>query len=530
MSANKLSKSSYPSGHSAADFQCFGPPAVKDGDFTGTLICDMGCFTQDGKDSNKYYHASVVQSKLNQKWYAYFEWGRVGAKNPQFQMVECDSKAEAEMEYAAQLHEKNDKRGQWTQHATLGRILQAKAGKDCYLVRPQATRSTGLPDARTIKFNEGSKAATVAVSTPVTKSAKKITIDSETSRLMRDLNVATVSYTRGAMTDDSLPTFGAIDEGKDILAAAMARVGVVGDNIDNQLKDKELNQLTSLLYGRIPKKKDRNAAPATWLLTGNNILAWQQDLDAFESALNTVDTDSLEDASDPFGGMKLKMEYLSKTSKEGAFVHQWFPKATRNKHGGVGDMIVKNVWLVERDGDVAKLTRGQAAIGKQSPSERPFHQPSERPDLSPESKKLYEESHTALLIHGTRSVNVRGILDKSLMLPKQLVGVTITGAMFGPGIYFADDWKKSAGYTSLHGSYWSSGSGGVKDRGAFMFLADVALGQPYLAPRSSGYTQPPAGKHCIFGKAGHSGVANNEWIIFKSEQNRLRYLVEFTTK
>jgi predicted DNA-binding WGR domain protein len=170
--AHKLDKSSYPTNHTPNDFQCFSPPAVKDGEFTGTLICDCGCFTQDGKDSNKYYHGSVVQSKIDQKWYAYFEWGRVGAKNPQFMMIECNSKSEAELEYAAQLHEKNDKRGQWSIHTTLGRILQAKPGKDCYLVRPQATRSTGLPDARTIKFNESSK----IVSTPVvkTKIGKKI--------------------------------------------------------------------------------------------------------------------------------------------------------------------------------------------------------------------------------------------------------------------------------------------------------------------------------------------------------------------
>lgn len=519
----KLDKSAFPAGHSASDFQCFGPPATKDGEFEGTLICDCGCFKQDGTDSNKYYHGSVVQSKLDQKWYAYFEWGRQGAKNPQFQFVPCDSKAHAEAEYASQLHDKNDKRGQWIQHATLGRILQAKPNKDCYLVRPQATRSTGLPDARTIKLNEGVKSA---IATKV--SSKKITIDPNTFKLMQDINVATVSYARGAMTDDSLPTQSAIGEGRDILGAALSRVAIVGDDIKDQLKDKELIQLTSLLYGRIPKKKDRNAAPETWLLSKDNISFWQQDLDAFESALNTVSAE-VEDSTEPFGGMRLKMEWLAPKSQVGEFVHQWFPKATRNKHGGVGSMVVKNVWSVEREGDVQKLLNAQKQIGKVKVTERPHHQPSDRPDLTPELNKIFADTHTALLIHGTRSVNVRGILDKALMMPRQLVGVTITGAMFGQGLYFADDWKKSAGYTSLRGGYWSSGGGGIKNRGAFMFLADVVLGQPYVAPNAKGYTGPPTGYHCIFGKANYSGVANNEWIIFKSEQNRLRYLVEFDT-
>ncbi len=124
-------------------------------------------------------------------------------------------------------------------------------------------------------------------------------------------------------------------------------------------------------------------------------------------------------------------------------------------------------------------------------------------------------------------MNVRGILREALRLPKQLVGVVITGAMFGPGLYFADDWKKSAGYTSLMNSYWSHGSGAIASRGAFMFAADVVLGQPFVAPQAHGYTGPPQGHHSIFGKAGHSGVQNNEFIVFDSKQHRLRYLAEF---
>ena len=107
-----------------------------------------------------------------------------------------------------------------------------------------------------------------------------------------------------------------------------------------------------------------------------------------------------------------------------------------------------------------------------------------------------------------------------------MVGVVITGAMFGPGLYWADDWKKSAGYTSLQGSYWSAGSGGVSGRSAFMFVADVALGKPYVAPSSGGYTKPPKGYHCVLGKAGLS-VQNNEFVTYDSSSNRLRYLVEF---
>src|SRR5437667_4069278 len=117
--ATILPKDTYPEKASAGDFQCFGPPATRDGEFDSVKICDMGCFTQDGKDSNKYYHAAVVQHKKTKKSYAYFEWGRTGAANPSFQFIECLSEGHAVFEFAAQLHSKNDKRGQWVTIAVL---------------------------------------------------------------------------------------------------------------------------------------------------------------------------------------------------------------------------------------------------------------------------------------------------------------------------------------------------------------------------------------------------------------------------
>src|SRR5262249_56721589 len=127
------------------------------------------------------------------KWYAYFEWGRTGATNPSFQFIECGSEQEAVQEYADQLHSKNDQRGEWVTIAGI-RTLQAKAGKDCYLVRPMATRSTGLPDARSIKINEGAKPkkeeakgnGAAAKDKPAKPAKPKA--DTHTLSLMRDLS------------------------------------------------------------------------------------------------------------------------------------------------------------------------------------------------------------------------------------------------------------------------------------------------------------------------------------------------------
>ena len=266
--ATKLPKDSYPEKSSADDFQCFGPPATRDGDFEAVKICDMGCFSQDGKDSNKFYHGAVVQHKKSKKWYAYFEWGRTGAAKPSFQFVACDTEADAQREFAAQLHSKNDRRGEWVTVAGI-RTLRARAGQDCYLVRPMATRSTGLPDARSIKTNEGARPiqksgdVAAAANGKNGKAAKKSApkSDPHTLKLLRDLAVATVAYTRGSMADASLPTQAAIDEARTILAEAQKRLAKVGDDVDAQVKDRDLMQLTALMYGRIPKKKARGAGP-----------------------------------------------------------------------------------------------------------------------------------------------------------------------------------------------------------------------------------------------------------------------------
>jgi hypothetical protein len=229
--------------------------------------------------------------------------------------------------------------------------------------------------------------------------------------------------------------------------------------------------------------------------------------------------------------MQLSMEWVNPSSALGKFLHRWWPQASGNRHYGVGNMKIKNMWKVARHNDHGKISSTQESILKERPtiSERAHFQPSERQDLDDNILiKRYHDTNTALLFHGTRSVNVTGILREGLRLPQQLVGVVITGAMFGGGLYFADDWRKSAGYTSISGSYWSSG-GGISGRGAFMFAMDVVLGNPYVAPHSKGYTSPPKGHHCIFGKGGVSGVSNNEWIIFGPAQQQLRYLVEFNT-
>jgi hypothetical protein len=531
----KLNKDTYPAGHGPNDFEVNGPPATKDGEFQHAKIADFGCFKQGETDSNKYYCSQICQSTKTKKWFVYFEWGRVGASKPSFQFVECSSESDAQEEFIDQCRAKNDKRGQWGQVGGL-RVLQPKPGKDCYLVRPMATRSCGLPDGRKIKLNDGAKQAAAPVAktaTATTAPARKT--DPHTLALMRDLNVGTVKYAKGAVVGNALPSQSAIDEARTLLTEAEKRVLAIGGNVDQQVADKELVDITSILYSRIPKVKPVRAAASTWILSSDNIFNWRNDLDAFESALYSSSMADATDTSDPFDGMRLDMEWVNPMTPLGKFLYGWWPNATGNRHGHVGKMRIRNMWKVSRHDDAGKIEKWkQRVLADGSPvCDRPLYQPNERFDVEDAKlRKIFHDTNTFLGFHGTRSVNVSGILRLALRLPKQLVGVVITGAMFGPGIYWADDWKKSDGYTSRSGSYYASSGGAIAGRGAFMFSADVVAGNPYVAPHSGGYTSPPPGPrgaktHCVFGKMGHSGVANNEWIIYDNTQNVLRYLIEY---
>lgn len=520
--ATKLPRGQMPSGHSSSDFECFGPPAVKDGDFGGTKICDMGCFKQDGTDSNKFYHGAVVKSKIDGKYYAYFEYGRVGAPRPDFQFYEGYNESDAQAAYEKQLHAKNDKRGQWVTQAGLGKILQAKPKKDCYLVRPQATRSTGLPSASTI--TDGVK---TVVKHKKSSGKKTAVMDVPSMQLINDLNMAAVQFTKASTTDHAIPTQLAIDECRNICAEATKVNNKLNDDVA-RLSNRSLQDLTSMIYSRIPKAKARGAHKDTWWLTPFNIQHWLDDLDAFETALQSEQC-TVEHTEVPTN-LPFVLKHLDhRTDTLGKFVDNWFRKATRNRHVHVRRLEVANIWSINRPDSERGFQRKLGSMRKCTKDDRVKHQ-FQRKDLDTPTIKQFADANTALLFHGTRTVNVSGILTNFFKLPKELSRTAITGAAFGTGVYFADDVKKSVGYTSSSGAIWAKGRGKVASRKLFMFMTDVILGHSHCPKHTGAVTSVPGGKDSIFACEGVSGwLSNNEYVIFDKNQINMRYLVEFST-
>ena len=546
--ATKLEQKELPSGHSAADFKYMGRPAKDQGDFGSDVgVVDCACVDQFGKNASKYYHGGVVQSTKTSAWYCYYEWGRIFAgkswnghfAGQSFQFVACFDEAEARSEFSKQMNDKNMKRGLWTTVAGV-RVFVAKPGKDCYIVQSLACREKGLPDAYAIKDSTG-VAPKVVAPTPVpsktvAKTVTARTFHPEVIRLAQSLVGGTKTYTRALSAASGVtPTMEAITQVRDsLIPAALQRIKIIGDNVQNQVKDSGLVAVSKMVMAIVPRPIPRTGITAEQaVLNSNTIPSLELDLDAFEAALRGEDfsATTATPTVDPDSMLNAKMTWMDPSSDLGKWVTQTYLSMTNHRHSNIGTVRVRNVFAVERpdrDARFLAAVKSLAAKRKGQPlgSTKPGLQPKTRPDLS-DVGDLAAQANVFLGIHGTRGVNVSGILSSHFRLPKSLSGVHITGAAFGGGLYFATDFGKSAQYVGSASAMYGSG-GNISGRGFFMMLCDVACGK-FHYPRSAWGIgdRCPDGGDSVFAHPSHCpSLQNEELVLFQPEAARIRYLVE----
>lgn len=135
---------------------------------------------------------------------------------------------------------------------------------------------------------------------------------------------------------------------------------------------------------------------------------------------------------------------------------------------------------------------------------------------------------TDLLWHGSRNENWLSILKTGLVL--RPTNALITGKMFGYGLYFADQCRKSLNYTSLAGSFWTGGN----DKKAFLAIYEVHTGRQLKIEEYEDWCasltyqnlkKQNSEADSLFAKGGVD-LFNNEFIIYKENQCTIRYLVE----
>lgn len=119
------------------------------------------------------------------------------------------------------------------------------------------------------------------------------------------------------------------------------------------------------------------------------------------------------------------------------------------------------------------------------------------------------------VFHGTSQANCLSILKSGLKVSPPSTAA-IAGKMFGNGIYGAINSTKSLGYT-----YGRWGQGGVGDSG-WLFICDFAMGKIYETRNSC---SPQRGHDSVWAKAG-GGLANDELIVYRNSQVKIKYLLE----
>ena len=559
--ATKLGRKELPAGFRAEDFKYAGRPANDQGDFGPDVgVADCACVDQfgstgDGGTANhdKFYSGGVVEARG--RWFVYLEWGRAkpgfswvnGAFTGQdFQFVDCTSESDAREFFAKQMDSKNRKR--LVQKDIGGKTIWAsKPGEDGYLVQKLATRQRGLPDAYTIKDSTGVQTAPIKVAIqdkavkPAASSVK--TFHPKVLDLASALVGGVKTYARAASQATGIvPTMSAINEVRDsCLPTALTLIGQIGPDVLQQIRDSRLIDLSKYVAALVPRPIPRGGTPEdralAMILSAQNILSIQQDLDTYESALKSEKFDTVTVGAtpnyDPDTLLNAHLTWLDPRN-EGSTIIQTLLRMTNNRHSYLsGPMKVLNLFQVDRpDRDARFMSCAETVAAKRKGqfSLRANLQPSIRTDLTDKESKLYQQANVIFTQHGTRSVNIFPIVSGHFRLPKSLVNIPLAGSNFGHGTYFATDYKKSASYTSYERAIWSGGGGGISGRGAFMFLCDTVMGDAYRAPSTGSWAIPPNGCDSVFGVGGDRGhrLENDEHICFNPDYARIRYVVEFT--
>ena len=575
--ATKFARKQLPPGFAPSDFIYKGRPAKDQGDFADDVgIADMASVNQfEDRNSSKYYHAGVLQAR--NEWFVYTEWGRISGgrswpngspkSGMDFMFTKCDSEADARSTFASQCRSKNLSR--LTKQQVGGKTIWVaktdKAGKakDAYIVQSLATRERGLPDAYSIKDDSG-----VAKPPAAAKPAAKKKVKAKPARnyqpqvvaLAKDLVGGTKDYARAASAATGIiPTMDSIKQVRDeLLPLAMQRIAAISNAnpqrqkesqtnwekrlLDLQIGDDKLVAVSKLVAALVPRVipigGSAKARAAATILSSDNVLRLQNDLDAYAGSLETedfsVDAETVEDEIDPDKLLNAKLTWIDPDSTKGKWLAAVYRAMSNNRHDYIrGKLVIKNIFEVERpDRDnrfVSAVERVAKQNNKKNIGEHARLQPSRRTDLADIAPHV-NAANVFLGIHGTRAVNISPILSSNLRLPQSLPGAQITGAAFGHGIYFATDWRKSYGYTGHGNSYWASG-GTIKNRGFFMFLADVIMGDAYMTRSCGSWSSPPKGKDSVAAFDKYvSSLANDEHIIFNPDYQRIRYVIEADIK
>lgn len=481
-------------------------PLLREGEFEVKEVVELAFFDLTGEKaktrgtSNKSYHAEINVAKKGNKAQIYTMWGPTGG-NQTKDWRHYNSEYDAKKDFDS--------------------IIKSKKKKG-YQEIDVAQRAIGSTAAKSI-----TKAVQLNNVDDSDKN-KVCTLHIETQRLIGELMGATNQF---VITTLKCPlgqlTNAQIDVGRDKLKSA--RAIVQGAKRLSADKKKQLVSLTNDFYGAIPHNLgvgSRGQMTDLILDTEDKINKKEYDLDTLLDAKAIGATLQSNSVLDQYKSLDTSFDFIDHNEDIFKWLNAMIQETRASNHRYLGKISLLNAWKIQRNGEkntfLKTANRIAGECGKQVIPDQMKTLVGRRTDV--EDKNLFRNANVIPLFHGTRTQNLTGILKKGMLIRPS--GVHITGAMYDAkgGLYFGKS-TKSINYTSISRSYWARGS----DQKAFLFITDCTLGKQKIANGPYGYTKDNIRpNHSVWAKGGLSGVINDEFILYRTDQHNLRYLLEFT--
>jgi poly [ADP-ribose] polymerase len=436
---------------------------------------------------NKYYaielHSS--QTKSETLFRVFTHYGRTDdlETNPEAGQKECrffQSLLEARANYDSIYREKTSARKGYKEVA----LASTKIGSQ----KARGT-SSGAVDAKTLQKikSPGGPAPAVKASSlaPAVQDLVRYIYDEATQALTS--SVAAKITAHGIETPLGILTLGQIEKGETILMDLYQL-------FQKKKKDRsEMERLTGEFYTAIPHRIGRTRAAIETAVIDSlavfeqkqNILQLMKDMLQVNGEAGNVLFDARVDQE--FEALQCQLDWLDPAGPKYRELADYVVKSQVK----IKTIQVRNIFSLKRQGEWDTFTTG---IGNQR-----------------------------MLFHGSRIQNWVGILSRGILLPKIVVslGVNRTDAgWLGNGIYFGD-----AACTSVF--YATPG----RKHTRLLAIARVAMGKVKDYTKITyGLTAPPPGFDSCHGvrrtPKAPSEFDDDEYVIYKNEQQRLEYLVE----
>uniref|UniRef100_A0AC34FAX1 Poly [ADP-ribose] polymerase n=1 Tax=Panagrolaimus sp. ES5 TaxID=591445 RepID=A0AC34FAX1_9BILA len=452
--------------------------------------------TNIAQNNNKYFLCQLLESKVSSNaYYVFFRWGRVGLKG-QNNLVSCgDDLEKAKKVFCNKFFDKTN-----NEFSTRKKFIKVKGKYD--LIEMDYSKSK--------------------VDSPEPKSEDaEAPVDSKLHQQVQDLlklifDVKKMEeIAKGFDYDTRRAPLGKLTKGQ--IYAGYEALKKIEDCIIVEKYGSEFKDAVDEYYTRIPHYFGmRPPTPITTLdelKQELELLEFLSDIEAAVASLNVEvkSKETLHPLDKKYAQLKCDLEPIPRDHDRFNLVETYLMKTHTHAHNGF-TMKLKNVYEVRKHGEDEKF---KAEIGNRR-----------------------------LLWHGSRITNWHGILSSGLRIaPKE---APMTGYMFGKGVYFADASSKSANYC-----FARNGETGI------LVLSEVALGAMNQLIRADyNANKLPAGKSSTMGVGRYApnhqqyitidddvvvpcgdiieqddtnerkDLMFNEYIVYDTNQIKLRYLVE----